>query len=132
MKIECEWSHLFDRAEERGYYLAEVMACICEKKKGSVIVVDTEHPAYPKKLRVGPGTVMTVLLRKLGFNHKSGCHCKDRAKQMNAWGPDECLRRIDEISGWLAEGAKEKGIPYLSALGKRLISVSISISRRRN
>lgn len=131
MKIECKWSHLAQRAEERGYYLPEVMACICERKKDNVIVVDTDHPAYPKKVRVGPGTVMTVLLRKLGFKHETGCRCKDRAKQMNAWGPDECERRVDEISGWLAEGAKNKGIPYLPALGKRLISVSIGISRRR-
>ena len=130
MRIECLWADLAERALERGYYYDEVMACICEKKANGNIVVDTDHPAYPKKKRIGPGTVLKAMLRRLGFKYEAGCQCADHAKQMNRWGPDGCEKNFDIISGWLAAEAEKRGIPYLTSLGKVLISASIKRSRR--
>lgn len=130
MKIECQWQDLMERATERGYYPEEVMPCICERRNRSSIVVDTDHPAYPRKVRHGPGTVLKALLRRLGFQHEPGCQCNSHVKQMNLWGPDGCERNIDIISGWLEAEANKRGIPYLNSLGKVLISASIKRSRR--
>lgn len=54
---------------------------------------DNSSPTQPP----GPGTELRRLL---------GCGHYPFATQMNEWGPDVCLGRIDEISGWLTEGDK--------------------------
>lgn len=58
-------------------------------------------------LKSGPGTELKRLLESMGIAESSGCACASYAKVMDAWGPDECERRADEIIGkLLAEGGK--------------------------
>lgn len=44
--IRCLFSHLVERAEERGYTIHHVMPCIVHID-GDYVSVDTEHMAYP-------------------------------------------------------------------------------------
>ncbi len=39
----------------------------------------------------------------------AGMRCTDRINQMNAWGPLGCREHLDEIVGWLTEGATHRG-----------------------
>ena len=44
--VRCLFSHLVDRAEERGYDIHHVMPCIVHID-GDYVTVDTDHMAYP-------------------------------------------------------------------------------------
>ena len=53
MTIICQLHHLESRCRQRGYPLAEAMACIIGRA-GDTITVDTEHPAYPRDKNPSP------------------------------------------------------------------------------
>lgn len=56
-----------------------------------------------------PGSELSKLLSARGYQTAKGCGCKSKINKMNGWGPDGCRERIDEITDWLVETAKEKG-----------------------
>ena len=51
--IACSLHHLELRCRQRGYTLNEVRACIVSQD-GDEIVVDPDHPAYPRVARPRP------------------------------------------------------------------------------
>lgn len=51
--ISCRRHHLELRCRQRGYTLDEVRACIVSED-GDDIVVDIEHPAYPRESKPKP------------------------------------------------------------------------------
>lgn len=55
----------------------------------------------------GPGTELKVLLASLGLT-AGGCHCDERATQMNRWGVTGCRERFEEIVAWLREEQKNR------------------------
>src|ERR1700722_18294563 len=56
----------------------------------------------------GPGTELAKLIEDaIGATAFSGCGCNSRIVQMNKWGPDECMRNIKAIVGWLREAYKK-------------------------
>lgn len=74
----------------------------------------------------GPGSELTRLLAKLGIKKKSGCGCAKRAAQMDAWGTDECERRIDEIADWLVDAADDSLVTrYLPGAVKAIAAKSL-------
>lgn len=48
--VRCLFSHLVARCKERGHDIHSAMACITEIS-GDYIIVNTEHPAYPKSVQ---------------------------------------------------------------------------------
>jgi len=48
---------------------------------------------------------------------------------MDAWGPDECERRIDEILGWLQEEANDRGMPFIKLTARLAVKAAIAASR---
>jgi hypothetical protein len=48
---------------------------------------------------------------------------------MDAWGPDECDRRLDEIVGWLRTEATGRGLPFVDAVGRVLVRRAIADAR---
>lgn len=78
------------------------------------------------------GTHLKLMLQRLGIQAKADgqCPCNYHAKQMDAWGCDECERRIDEIVGWLREEADKRGLPFLDAAGRMLVRRAIKNARR--
>ena len=101
-----------------------------EKHKNEEPLPDTR----PKPKYDLPGTVLHNQLMNLGFNIRGGCGCRDKINKMNAWGPEQCLERIDEICGWLEETASrggyiEKalvGLPVVNILTKKAIHRLVS------
>jgi len=101
--IRCLRSHLEHRIAERGYTLQEVRRCITGEE-GEYLLVDTEHPAYPKHSKPGfvpsfslplaihgPGTELHALLRDwLGIEPTADCPCRSMAGKMDSLGPDWC------------------------------------------
>ena len=79
----------------------------------------------------GPGTEMKALLAKIGIVASPTCSCNKRAKIMDEKGCDWCEANIDTISGWLAEEAKKRKLPYAHAAGKMLIRLAIRRARKK-
>ena len=132
-KIYCHISFLEERCKTRGYTLEEVRPCYEHEDEPGFILVDTDHPAYPLRPRIslgGPGSELSDILERLGMAQVEGCKCKGRARQMDKWGPEECLRRIDEIVGWLEEEAKNRKLPFFRWPAKTLVKVAIHRSQK--
>lgn len=85
-----------------------------------------ERPVAPDGVlsrRGLPGTELKKLLATLGLDSVLGCSCNDRARMMDAWGPEGCLDRKQEILGWLRESAKQTTTgAYLKAITKAVTS----------
>lgn len=66
---------------------------------------------------IGPGT---ALKKALSFwaSVVNGCGCQEKIAMMNRWGVDECLKRIDEITDWIVQGAVHRW-PWLRFAPKR-------------
>lgn len=86
-------------------------------------------PHYVDQRR-GPGTELKKLLGRLGFHATSQCACNKHASQMNDWGPDVCLQRIEEIIQWLREAAAARGLPFLEPVARLVVHRAIKSSRR--
>jgi hypothetical protein len=74
---------------------------------------------------------MKALLAKIGIVASPTCSCNKRAKIMDEKGCDWCEANIDTISGWLAEEAKKRKLPYAHAAGKMLIRLAIRRARKK-
>jgi len=44
---------------------------------------------------------------------------------MDAWGPDECFRRIEEIVEHLRQAAAEKGLPFIATAARMMVARAI-------
>jgi hypothetical protein len=48
---------------------------------------------------------------------------------MDAWGPDECFRRIEEIVSHLREAADKKGLPFIATAARIMVGRAIEAAR---
>lgn len=80
----------------------------------------------------GPGSELKKLLEGWPFRipAKHECPCLDYSKKMDAWGPDECERRIDEIIEHLRGQAAERGLPFIEVGARMLVQRAITLSRK--
>ena len=78
----------------------------------------------------GPGTELKKLLKTIGIEAKPGCKCNKRAQTMDVNGCDWCAENLDTISSWLQEEADKRGLPYIPAAGKWIITLAIKRARR--
>lgn len=91
------------------------------------------RPAPPRQTaKAGPGTELKKLLAgwPLYLKTSEGCSCNRHAAQMDAWGCDECERRIDEIVGWLRDEAAKRRLPFVDAAGRMLVRRAIKKARK--
>lgn len=92
-------------------------------------------PASPAKQRRRglPGTRLKGILAGAPFwitvEHR-GCPCKDRAKQMDAWGVAGCRANRDQIVAWLTESAVAGGWPFASIGAAWLVDRAITLAAR--
>lgn len=130
--IECHLRDLEARCRERGYTLDEVLACVVSQS-GDRIVVDETHPAFPSRPKVpgsGPGTELKKLLGMIGITATPTCSCNARAVQMDAWGADECERRLDEIVGWLEGEARDRHLLFSATVARQVVRLAIRRARK--
>jgi len=91
-------------------------------------MINEAHAALDR----GPGTELSNLLKKFGFEPTPTCACRSKAAQMNAWGCDECSRpeRIEEVVAVMREEAKARGLPFLDAAARFLVRRAIHNARK--
>jgi len=78
----------------------------------------------------GPGTELKKLLGRVGIKATANCSCNRRAREMDERGAAWCRENIDTISGWLAEQASRRGLPYSATLGKQIILLAIRAAEK--
>jgi len=78
----------------------------------------------------GPGCRLSRSLAWFGIRDDGRCGCAEFAAQMDAWGPDGCEAREDEIIGHLAEAAVRRGLPFVPAAARLLVRQAIAAARR--
>ena len=91
--------------------------------------------AVPKRQRrqkrQGPGTELTAIFANMRVFGNGGCQCKSHASQMDRWGPDVCLARMDTIIGWLREEAEKRRLPFVDAAARIMVRLAIRRARKQ-
>jgi hypothetical protein len=80
----------------------------------------------------GPGCQLKRTLAWLawwGLRDDGKCGCDSFAAQMDAWGPDECFRRIEEIVEHLRQAADKKGLPFIATAARIIVGRAIEAAR---
>jgi len=77
----------------------------------------------------GPGSELTQLFSKFNIA-PGGCHCKSHSLQMDRWGPDKCLEKMDTILGWLEQEAKKRNLPFVRVAAKVMVKLACWRARR--
>ena len=82
------------------------------------------------QVHCGPGCQLQRTLGWFGLKDDGTCHCKAYAAQMDAWGPDQCIRRIEEIVQHLREAAAKRGLPFLATAARIAIGRAVEAARQ--
>lgn len=99
------------------------------REEAGKICLDTDHPAYPRpkpRPPSGAGTELEHLLAYFFIKERGNCKCGQRALTMDKLGTQWCRENIDLITGWLADEASRRKIPYTKALIKTVVNTAIS------
>jgi hypothetical protein len=95
------------------------------------VSVSEVTPALPTS---GPGTELKKLLAGWPFYITSSpdCSCNRVAREMDAWGADECEtpEKQDYILAAMRENAEKRGLPFIDAAGRFLIRRAIKNARK--
>jgi len=121
----CQWNRSAGQLEcvNCGRILrtaSRTAAVRCPRGDGEVIATAMR--------RAGPGTQLKAILAGWPFHitPRPGCRCNEYAALMDAWGPEECQIRRDEIVGWLRDEATSRGLPFVDAAGQLLLRRAIA------
>jgi hypothetical protein len=77
----------------------------------------------------GPGCKLRRSLAWWGIRDDGSCGCDSYAAQMDAWGADECFRRIEEIVEHLRQAAEKKGLPFIATAARIVVRRAIEAAR---
>jgi len=83
----------------------------------------------PLPTTCGPGCQLRRSLAWWGIRDDGSCRCDSFAAKMDAWGPDECFRRIEEIVEHLREAAEKKGLPFIATAARIMVGRAIEAAR---
>jgi hypothetical protein len=81
--------------------------------------------------RVGPGTELKLMLRRMFITPRSTCKCDERARMMDEWGPDGCEEHFDEIVEWLEEEGRKRYLPFAKYGAQILVRKAIARAREK-
>jgi len=73
----------------------------------------------------GPACQLKRSLAWWGIRDDGKCGCTEYAAQMDAWGAEECFRRIEEIVEHLREAAATKGLPFIATAARMMVARAI-------
>lgn len=78
----------------------------------NAMLLNRSRSAVPSPSSFGPGNVVGVILKKLGYGEMTpDCGCKAFARKMNDWGWPGCLTtHRQEIIDWFILKARQRGI----------------------
>jgi hypothetical protein len=83
----------------------------------------------PLPTTCGPGCQLRRSLEWWGIRDDGKCGCDSFAAQMDAWGPDECWKRIEEIVEHLRQAAEKKGLPFIATAARIMVGRAIEAAR---
>jgi hypothetical protein len=83
----------------------------------------------PPPTTCGPGCHLRRTLAWWGIRDDGSCGCDSFAAKMDAWGPDECWKRIEEIVSHLREAAEKKGLPFIATAARVMVGRAIEAAR---
>jgi hypothetical protein len=83
----------------------------------------------PLPTTCGPGCQLRRSLSWWGIRDDGKCGCDSFAAKMDAWGCDECFRRIEEIVEHLRQAADKKGLPFLATAARIMVGRAIEAAR---
>ena len=83
----------------------------------------------PLPTTCGPGCQLRRSLAWWGIRDDGSCGCDSFAAQMDAWGPDECFRRIEDIVEHLRQAAEKKGLPFIATAARIMVGRAIEAAR---
>ena len=111
-----------------GRYVRECLPGI--NWQATAIAASFDNGDWPQPVATpthGPGTELSKLLKRFGIEPTPTCQCREKAAQMDAWGPDECERpeRIDEVVAVMRDEATARGLPFLDVAGRMLVRRAI-------
>lgn len=118
------------RCRERGYKWRDILPCVVSKQ-GDIWTVDEKHKAYPRDRKknapppAGAGAALKRMLKRIGITSSPTCKCNSRAREMDRRGLQWCRENVTTISGWLAEEAAKRKLPYSDLAGRALIALAI-------
>lgn len=95
--------------------------------------ISNAAPSASADHHAGAGTELKKLLSRFGIEPTPTCRCREKAREMDAWGVDECERpeRINEIVAVMRAEAAARGLPFLDAAGRMLVRRAIANARRK-
>jgi hypothetical protein len=85
--------------------------------------------ATPPGPPCGPGCQLRRSLAWWGIRDDGKCGCDSFAAKMDAWGPDECWKRIEEIVEHLRQAAEKKGLPFIATAARIMVGGAIEAAR---
>ena len=88
------------------------------------------HCTTPAPETCGPGCQLKRSLAWWGIRDDGKCGCDSYAAQMDAWGPDQCFRRIEETVEHLQEAAAIKGLPFLATAARMMVARAIEAAEQ--
>lgn len=118
-------------AKRKPGYESALLAVAIKSDDRSVTITRADYDRLRDEftLLCGPGCQLRRTLS--WFVRDDGkCGCTEYAAQMDAWGPDECFRRIEEIVEHLRGAAAAKGLPFLATAARILVARAIDAARR--
>jgi hypothetical protein len=83
----------------------------------------------PLPATCGPGCQLRRSLAWWGIRDDGKCGCDSFAAQMDAWGPDECWKRIEEIVEHLRQAAEKKSLPFIATAARIIVGRAIEAAR---
>jgi len=118
-------------AKRKPGYEAALIASAVAADERSVTITRADYDRLREQfaLHCGPGCQLRRSLAWWGIRDDGSCGCDSFAAKMDAWGPDECWRRIEEIVEHLREAAAQKGLPFIATAARIMVSRAIEAAR---
>lgn len=115
----------------RPGYAAAIVAASIESTEQTVTIRRADYDRLRDEFALvcGPGCQLRRLFAWWGIRDDGRCGCSDFAAQMDAWGPDGCAAREDDILGHLAEASVKRGLPFVPPAARMLIRQAIAAAR---
>jgi hypothetical protein len=113
-------------AKRKPGYEAAILSLAVDVDERSVTITRAAYDRLRNEfaLTCGPGCQLKRTLAWWGIRDDGSCGCDSFAAQMDAWGPDVCEAKLDEIVAHLLEQAAKKSV-FLGAVPSAAILVVV-------
>lgn len=135
IRVNLALAEMAAKSRPEGY-LEELLAA-GELEDEFVVVPDSAYDRLLAKFsgktrRCGVGCQLKKMLSSVGIEPTEDCPCDSRAAIMDAWGPDECLKAIPKIVGWMREEAQIRGMLFNEIAAGQLVRAACWQARKNS